>query len=215
MFDLKRVNIAYRNTPVLKEISLRVKAGEKTALIGPSGAGKSTLLKKLFELRRERAAFIHQEFGLVPQLSVFHNVYIGRLDQYGIGRNLLNLLKPQRGERAEIESILKDLGIDESMRRKVETLSGGQQQRVAVARALYRKSDVILADEPVASIDPFRASEVLKLLKKSAPTVILSLHSVHHALDFFDRIIGLRSGRIYFDLPRQEVSQDRLSELYG
>ncbi len=214
MFDLENLSIAYRDTKVLKRISLKILNGEKVALIGPSGAGKSTLLRKLYELHQKKSAFIHQDFALVPQLSAFHNVYTGRLDRYSLWYNLLNLVRPQRNETEQMSPIFKSLGIEDKMFSLVSTLSGGQQQRVAVARAIYRSSEILLGDEPVSSVDPHHAGVVLELLLRTAPTVILSLHSVHLALEYFDRIVGLQNGKILFDLHRSEVDNKLLSELY-
>lgn len=214
IFDLKEVSVTYDETPVLCDISLRIEAGEKIAIIGPSGAGKTTLLRQLFELHQERAAFIHQDYALVPQLSAFHNVCIGRLDRNSIGHNLLNLIKPQRRELQEVAPILADLGMEEKISEPVHTLSGGQQQRVAVARAVYRGVDVLLGDEPVSSIDPHQANTVLQLIRERVSTVVLSLHDVRLALELFDRIIGLRAGRIEFDMTGDHVDRQMLAELY-
>ncbi len=214
MFDLENLSVAYRNTKVLKRISLKILNGEKVALIGPSGAGKSTLLRKLYEMHQKKSAFIHQDFALVPQLSAFHNVYAGRLDRHSLWYNLLNLVRPQRNEIEQMSPVSKCLGIKDKMFSRVITLSVGQQQRVAVARAIYRSSEILLGDEPVSSVDPHHAGDVLKLLIKTSPTVIVSLHSVHLALEFFERIVGLQNGKILFDLHRSEVDNKLLSELY-
>ncbi len=214
MFDLENLSVAYRKTKVLKRISLRIHDGEKVALIGPSGAGKSTLLRKLYEIHPKKSAFIHQDFALVPQLSAFHNVYAGRLASHSLWYNLLNLVRPQKHETTQMLPLFKSLGIPEKIFSRVSTLSGGQQQRVAVARAIYRGSEILLGDEPVSSIDPHHAKAALSLLLKAAPTVILSLHSVHLALEFFDRIVGLQNGKILFDLQRSEVDDKLLSGLY-
>ena len=214
MFNLEGLSVAYQDKPVLNDISLRIRAGEKVVIIGPSGAGKSTLLRKLYELQSRRSAFIHQDYALVPQLTVFHNVCIGRLDQNNLLHNLLNLLRPRPNELEQVRPILESLGMSDKLMAPVSTLSGGQQQRVAVGRAIYRSSDIVLADEPVASIDPHQANAVLQCLKGSAETVILSLHDVELALEFFDRIIGLRDGQVVFDLPGAQVDHTLLSDLY-
>ncbi len=214
IFDLKNVSVNYESTPVLRDISLRVESGEKIAIIGPSGAGKTTLLRQLFELQQERAAFIHQDYALVPQLTAFHNVCSGRLDRNSVGRNLLNLIKPQRREWEEVVPILQDLGMEEKISEPVHALSGGQQQRVAVARAIYRGGDILLGDEPVSSIDPHQANTVLQIIRDRVSTVVLSLHDVDLALELFDRIIGLRAGRLEFDMEGDHVDRQVLSELY-
>ena len=157
---------------------------------------------------------VHQHYALVAPLSVFHNVYIGRLDQYSTLRNILNLIKPRKKVLAGISPILRDLGIEDKMFEKVATLSGGQKQRVAVARAMYRGQNILLADEPVSSVDPHQAGTVMELIMKNADTVIVSLHAVDVALKFAERIIGLRDGEVEFDLPVDQVTPAMLQELY-
>ena len=139
LFDLKNERVAYDNTVALNDITLGIARGEKVALIGPSGAGKTTLLRTLYERAAHRAAFVHQHYALVPQLSVFHNVYIGRLDRHSTFANILNLFKARKSIQTDMRPILRALGIEDKMFEKVGTLSGGQQQRVAVARAMYRR----------------------------------------------------------------------------
>ena len=215
MIDLKNISVSYQDKVVLKDISLTVREGEKVALVGPSGAGKTTLLKKLYELQPKRSAFIHQDYAVVPQLSTFHNIYSGRLEQNSTFYNILNLIKPQKHEIHGISKILVALGMKEKLFERVAKLSGGQQQRVAVARAIYRRGGLILGDEPISSIDPTQAHNVLHLLLKNAETVIVSLHAIQFALDLFDRLVGLKAGEIQFDLPRQQVSPGLVTELYN
>ena len=214
LFRLVGENVAYQKNVALKNITLQIGRGEKVALIGPSGAGKTTLLRTLYERVAYRSAFVHQHYALVPQLSVFHNVYIGRLDQHSTAYNLLNLIKPQKKVEQEILPILRALGMEEKTFEKVGTLSGGQQQRVAVARAMYRGENIFLADEPISSVDQHQAGTVMELIMQSAETVVLSLHAVDFALKFARRIIGLRDGEVHFDLPAEKVSQAMLRELY-
>ena len=214
MFELDRANVSYGNQVALRNVSLRIAAGERIAFIGPSGAGKTTLLRTLYEQRPQDASFVHQHYALVPQLSTFHNVYMGRLDRYSAWRNLRNLIWPRRDAKAEIIPLLDDLGLEPFTFKRVGELSGGQQQRAAIARAMYRASDVMFADEPVSSVDPHQAGAVLELIMKSQQTVILSLHAVELALQFAQRIIGLRLGSIVFDLPANQVSASHLTQLY-
>ena len=214
MYDLDNLSVAYEDPAVLRDISLQIKAGEKVVIIGPSGVGKSTLLKKLYELRQRESALIHQDYALVPQLSAFHNVYIGRLDEHPTLQNLLNLLKPQKKDLEQIQPIFGSLGMEEKMFELVGNLSGGQQQRVAVGRAIYRRSPIILGDEPVSAIDPHQAGTVLQLIVQSAPTVVLAMHDVQLAIEHFPRIVGLRDARVCFDLPASEVDERTLFDLY-
>ena len=214
LFDLQQVDVSYGSQPALKDIRLRIGEGEKVALIGPSGAGKTTLLNKLYEMRADDCAFVHQQYALVPQLSVFHNIYIGRLDRCPTWLNLLNLIKPRKKMIDEVLPILEVLGMTGKLFEKVGALSGGQQQRVAVGRAMYRGGSVLLADEPVASIDPLQGVAILDLIVNTGHTVIMSLHSVAFARRFSQRIIGLCAGRIRFDLPVSQVCQEDIDELY-
>lgn len=214
MFTFKNLNLSYKRTQALKKISLHISQGEKVALIGPSGAGKTTLLQQMYRSKKRESAFIHQDYALVPQLSAFHNVYMGRLDKHGTLYNLLNLIKPQANEIQKIRDILDSLGMEEKIFHLTGELSGGQQQRTAIGRALFRKSPILLGDEPVASIDPHQAGKILSLLLESAETVVLSLHSVQLALEFAQRMIGLRAGELIFDLPAKKVTDSLLAELY-
>ena len=214
MIRLENINVSYKDKPVLKNISLTIREGEKIALIGPSGAGKTTLLRKLYELEQDHAAFIHQDFALVSQLSAFHNVYIGRLDQNGTFYNILNLIKPQKREIEQISSILQKLGMTKQMYERVAKLSGGEQQRIAVARAIFKDSKLLLGDEPISSVDPHQSDNVLKLLKQAAKTVVVSMHDVQFALKFFERFVGLSRGQVHFDLPGNKINQPLLTELY-
>ncbi len=214
MFRLENVSVSYKDRLALKNVTIHIRAGEKVALIGPSGAGKTTLLQTLYELEKQYSSFVHQQYALVLQLSVFHNVFMGRLDHYHTAYNILNLVKPCRKEIEKIVPILDSLGMTENMFKRVDALSGGQQQRTAIARAMFRQVDTMFADEPVSSIDPHQAGIVLKLITHATKTVVLSLHSVDLALQFADRIIGMRLGQIIFDLPTEQINDRVLSQLY-
>lgn len=214
LFVLKNVSVAYDGEAVLKDISLVVNEGEHVAIFGPSGSGKSTLLKKLLELCPGKAAFIHQDYSLVPQLSVFHNVCAGQLDQNTWTRNILNLIRPDPVDVATVDKIVRQVGLNGRLWDPVGELSGGQQQRVAVARAVHRGVSVMLADEPVASVDPQQSLAILDILKDSAATVIVALHDVTLGLEAFTRAIGLRDGQIEFDLQADDVTPDVLDSLY-
>jgi len=213
MFQLVDENVEIGARRVLQQISLQVKAGEQLALIGPSGAGKTTLLRRLHQLQPE-AALVHQDHALVPRSSSFNNVLIGRLDRSSRWRNLRNLVAPAEPERSEIAALLHRLGMDEDMFQAIAALSGGQRQRVAVARALYRGGKVLLADEPVSAVDPHRAGSILEILKQAFPTLLLSLHSVQLARTHFPRLVGMRDGGVFFDLPSERVSDGLLADLF-
>ncbi len=214
LFDLDGIDLAYDRVVALHDVRLRIHAGEKVALLGPSGAGKTTLLNKLYQLQSEYTAFIHQHYAMVPQLSVFHNIYIGRLDRHRFLYNALNLLKPQAVRKQEIFSILDLLDMRDKAFVRVGELSGGQQQRVAVGRAMYRGGQIVLADEPVASLDVHQGEAIVRQIMNTDRTVVISLHSVDFALRFARRIIGICAGHIRFDLPVDKVSNNLLDNLY-
>ena len=229
----------YGEAIVLAPLSLAVAPGERVAVIGPSGAGKTTLLRlmagavapstgtvalhgqNVAGLRpgRELAklvGMIAQQFDLVPNLSVLHNVLAGRLGEWSFGRSLLSLMWPQE-QRLAFDA-LERVGVTHLARQRAGHISGGEQQRVAIARVLVQHPSVVLADEPVASLDPARAREVLLLLtavtEEQGETLIASLHSVDLARELFDRIVGLRNGVVQFDAPACNIHDDMLEDLY-
>ena len=140
LFSLDKENISYQDTTILKNVTLEINQGEKVGLIGPSGAGKTTLLRTLYQRVSEQSAFVHQHYALVPQLSVFHNVYVGRLDRNTTSQNLINLVYPREQVRQEIFPILDSLGIKEKSFVRVGELSGGEMQRVLFARLLLQQA---------------------------------------------------------------------------
>jgi len=215
IFSFKKVNISYENNSILKDISLNISYGEKISLIGPSGAGKTTLLKALYDQNPTECSFIHQDFSLVDPLSVYNNVYIGRLDRYSFIRNVRNLIYPIYECKIEINSILEKIGIPEKIFTNVKELSGGQKQRVAIARALFHGKKVLLADEPVSSVDPARAESLLSNIYNSRDTVIASIHNIDLAKLFSSRLIGIRKGKIFFDKPTERVNQNMLDDLFA
>ena len=229
----------YGEAIVLAPLSLAVAPGERVAVIGPSGAGKTTLLRlmagavapstgtvalhgqNVAGLRpgRELAklvGMIAQQFDLVPNLSVLHNVLAGRLGEWSFGRSLLSLMWPQE-QRLAFDA-LERVGVTHLARQRAGHISGGEQQRVAIARVLVQHPSVVLADEPVASLDPARAREVLLLLtavtEEQGETLIASLHSVDLARELFDRIVGLRNGVVQFDAPACNIHDGMLEDLY-
>ncbi|MFQ5873755.1 MAG: phosphonate ABC transporter ATP-binding protein [Dehalococcoidia bacterium] len=239
MFLLEEVGKSYPGTVALAPLSLEIERGERVAVVGPSGSGKTTLLHLLgrviqpdrgqvlvdglpmasLSAGRELAGLvglIHQQFDLVPRLSVVHNVLAGRLGYWSLWRSLLSLVSPQEKELAL--TALRTAGIEEKVNERTSRLSGGEQQRVAIARLLVQNPQAILADEPVASLDPTRSMDLLCLLRKiaeqSGKTLVASLHSIELVRANFSRVIGLRKGHLAFDLPVQRVTDEVLDELY-
>ena len=207
--------LGWGGSPVLTGVDLSLSEGERVVLLGRSGVGKSTLLAALSDrLAGIRIALVPQDHGLVGPLSVFHNCWMGLLDDAGTARNLRILLRPRAAERARVEAVLDRVGLSGMGRRRVATLSGGQRQRVALARALLRGGAVVLGDEPVSALDPTQAAALLGELAESFPTSVLALHDVTLALDTATRIIGLKGGRVVLDAPVADCTRDRLMDLY-
>ena len=215
VLELQGETVRYSGFTALEDISLQIKPGEKVAIIGPSGAGKTTLLRALYQIKPDDCAFIHQHHSLVPQLSSFHNIYMGRLDVHSNLHNLRTLIKPKQRDIDDISEITDVLGLTDKLWNKVGNLSGGQQQRVGIGRALYRGGKILMADEPVSSLDMKQGREIVRLITDLGHTVISALHFVELSLEFFDRIVGLRQQKMLFDLPSAEVTQARLDQLYG
>jgi len=239
IIEINQISKNYERKIALSSLSFVVQKGELIALIGPSGAGKTTLLNLLASIleadsgellvdgkpmsqfsdqkkRAKKIGIIRQQFDLVGQLAVIHNVLAGRLADWGFFKSLFNLFIPQ--EKQAATTALKRVGLPDKLYERTSNLSGGEQQRVALARLLMQKPEIILADEPVASLDPARADDVLnmltKLAKEEQQTVIASLHSVDYARKYFTRLIALKNGEIFFDLPSDQVTDEQLEELY-
>ena len=214
IFDLKDATAGYNGRAVLSNVSLRIEKGERVALVGRSGAGKSTLLTLLYSQRRRGSALIPQDPGLVKTLSVFHNIFMGRLHRNGAWYNLRNLARPMRGEIEKVEPIVACLGLEDEMFTPAGELSGGQQQRTAVGRALYQQGDVVLGDEPVSAVDGHQARTVLDAIAEAYETVVLAMHDVDLALAYTDRIVGLIGGRVVMDEPSSGLTRGDLDSLY-
>jgi phosphonate transport system ATP-binding protein len=239
MIEAKKISKHFERKIALSSLSFSIKHGEMVALIGPSGAGKTTLLNaiaglvplqngellidgksissyKKGKIFAKKVGVIRQQFDLIGPLAVIHNVLAGRLADWGLVKSLFSLLVPQ--EKAIAVNAIKRVGLADKTYEITSSLSGGEQQRVAMARLMVQKPEVILADEPVASLDPARAEDVLAMLTnivlEENQTLISSLHSVEYARKYFTRIISLKNGKIFFDLPTEKVTDDLLAELY-
>ncbi len=236
---LEAVTKRYGAMRVLEPLALSIQPGESVAVVGPSGAGKTTLLllmagalqptegrvllhgRDLTEMQPGAAlsrlvGMVHQQFDLIPNLSALHNVLAGRLGAWSLWRSMVSLVAPR--DRQLGLAALDRMGIASRARLRAGRLSGGEQQRVAIARLLVQDPAVVLADEPVSSLDPARADEVARLLVEVAhergKTLVASLHSVELACAHFQRVIGLRNGAVQFDVPSAQVSDGMLRELY-
>jgi phosphonate transport system ATP-binding protein len=240
MLKFESVSRVYDDgTRAVDNVSLRVRKGEFCVLLGPSGAGKSTLMNMVNGVveptggslsiggeiltRKSRAGIqrrvgmIHQQLYLVPRLSVLHNVLSGLLPGTGFWRSLIKWF-PQDDQRSACQ-LLHEVGMEEKhLYRRASALSGGQQQRVAIARAFISRPEVVLADEPVASLDPTMSRSVLDSLKRAARnrgvTVVCTLHQLEYALEFADRIVALREGKVFFDGHPAELDDDTQAQLY-
>ena len=214
MFQLINANLGYRQSSVLTNISLKINSGERVALVGESGAGKSTLLSALQSQMKNKAALIPQDLGLVNNLSVFHNIYIGRLNSHSSVYNLLNLAWPQKREVGKIKPLVERLGLVENLFKPTGELSGGQQQRTAICRALFQGGDAIIGDEPVSAVDKHMANLIMETLVEKFTTVVLAMHDVDLAIKFSTRIIGIKEGAICFDQSTMNLTRKDLDFLY-
>jgi phosphonate transport system ATP-binding protein len=214
LIQLQSETASYQGVKTLHDIDLQVSEGEKLALVGQSGSGKSTLIKLIYERYPVNTSLVPQDYGLVNNLSVYHNVYIGRLEQHSVFYNLANLIRPKPDQVEVVRSILAGLQLEDYIFRPVGRLSGGQKQRVAVARSLFQRGYLLLADEPVSSVDEQQSRVVLKQMLNGFSTVVLALHDIQLALAFCDRIIGLEKGRIVLDSPAEALTEKDLLSLY-
>ena len=155
-----------------------------------------------------------QDSALVQALSVFHNVYMGRLHERSVWRNLRNLIFPVPSDVDEVRAVLARLRLGDKIFSNVGQLSGGQYQRTALARALYHPGQVIVADEPVSSVDEHQAREILATMNNEKETALLAMHDRELAIEFADRIVGLRDGRIVLDQSSRSMKPNDLNDLY-
>lgn len=227
-------------TRALNDVSFTVPTGQFCVLLGHSGAGKSTLLRCVNGLEmptsgavhvdgqivgrtslrtlRRRIAMVHQHFGLVPRASGAANVMAGAIATIPLWRVMTGLYPASLKRR--VCELLQAVGLEENhLVRKAEQLSGGQQQRLGLARAFMLDPAIILADEPVASLDPAISHDVLSLLRNQAcergSTVLCSLHQLDLARAFADRVVALRGGRVIFDGPPEEMKNSDISDIYA
>lgn len=241
VFELINVSKQFGDLAALQDISLNVQAGERVALVGPSGAGKSTLISllngtqladsgqvrvlgrdvarlnsKQLRTAQRHIGTVYQQFHLVDNLAVVHNVNAGHLGRWNLARAALSLLRPLNTQTA-FDALTK-VGIPDKLYERTGQLSGGEQQRVAIARVLVQNPDAILADEPIASLDPERAREIMDLLSQLAEemgkTLVVSVHAIEFAYSHCERMVGLRNGRIHFDAPPEQVTPEMVRTLY-
>jgi phosphonate transport system ATP-binding protein len=242
MLEVKNVTRVFGNRIAVDRVSFKVESPQFVGIIGKSGAGKSTFLRLmnrltsatsgeiLFEGRdilslngtaarewQSQCAMIFQQFNLVPRLDVASNVLHGKLNSRSTLATMFNMWS--RDDILQALDILDRLGIAEQAPKRAEALSGGQQQRVAIARALMQDPRIILADEPIASLDPMNAQLVMDTLKKinteDGRMVIANLHTLDTARRYCDRVIGLRDGILVFDGPASDLTTDVAREIYG
>ncbi|HUB45912.1 MAG TPA: phosphonate ABC transporter ATP-binding protein [Acetobacteraceae bacterium] len=242
MLVVEGLTKAYGDVRAVQDVSLAVPAGQFVGVIGRSGAGKSTLLRMLNRLAdptggrivwretdvtrlqghalrdwRRRCAMIFQQFNLVGRLDVLNNVLLGRLAYVPFWRAAIKAWPVQ--DRAMALAVLDQFDMAAFAPRRADNLSGGQQQRVAICRALLQEPEIVLADEPVASLDPRNSRIVMDALQRInrhfGQTVLCNLHSLDLARTYCDRLIGMAAGRVVFDAVPAALTDDAARELYG
>lgn len=249
VISVQQLNKHFSDNHALKDISLEVAQGEMVALLGPSGSGKSTLLRHLNGLvcadktspsqgqvtvlglavqqggrycrtvraSRGQTGYIFQQFNLVNRLTVLQNVLIGALNSTPLWRSLTGQFS--RDQKIRAMAALQRVGLAEFAQQRVSNLSGGQQQRVAIARALMQQAKIILADEPIASLDPESSRIVMEILRdinqQEGIAVVVTLHQVDYALRYCPRVVALKQGEIFFDGDSQQLDEATLAALYG
>jgi phosphonate transport system ATP-binding protein len=244
--EIESLSKSFGKRKALRRVSLRVAPGEMVALIGPSGSGKSTLLRhvsglvasdrdsggiRIFgrevqkngvvtpDIRqiRSEVGFIFQQFNLVGRLPLLTNVMAGMLARVGTWRSLLGCFSREEKQRAM--QALYRVGLAEYAAQRASTLSGGQQQRAAIARAMEQRARIILADEPIASLDPESARCVMECLtalnQHDGVTVLVSLHQVQFALQYCPRSVAMKEGRVVYDGPSADLTPTALRNIYG
>ncbi|WP_136684266.1 phosphonate ABC transporter ATP-binding protein [Falsirhodobacter xinxiangensis] len=243
MLSVENLTKTYRTgDKALSDVSFTVPAGQVVGLIGPSGAGKSTLIRCVNRLvepssgsvrlndvdvtrlgardlrrARRRIGMIFQEYALVERLTVMENVLSGRLGYVPFWRSFTRRFPPQDIQRAF--ALLDRVGLSAHADKRADALSGGQRQRVGIARALEQEPELLLIDEPTASLDPRTSRQIMRLIteicRESGLPAIINIHDVVLAQQFTDRIIGLQSGRVVFDGAPSALTDDVLTRIYG
>ncbi|WP_226037203.1 phosphonate ABC transporter ATP-binding protein [Aquibacillus saliphilus] len=243
MIEFKNLSLVYPNgNEGLKNINIKINEGEFVVIVGLSGAGKSTFIRSINRLvtptdgelivddedilkhngkslraLRKKVGMIFQSYNLVKRSTVLKNVISGRLGYTGTFKSIFNMF-PKEDMQLAYEN-LKRVNIEEKLYSRADELSGGQQQRVSIARVLTQQPKVILADEPVASLDPPTSHQVMKYLKRINKedniTTIVNLHFIDMAMEYADRIIGMRAGEVVYDGPASEVTEKTFEEIYG
>lgn len=246
VLSVRSASKSFGSRRALDSVSMNVSKGEMIALIGPSGSGKSTLLRSISGLQtidggagrieafggvvqsdgkisgkvreaRIRIGFIFQQFNLVGRLTLFSNVALGSLGRIPFLRGVLGMW-PSETKQAAMAALAR-VGVAEYAGQRANTLSGGQQQRGAIARALVQKAKIILADEPVASLDPVSAHRVMEILRdlnqQDGLTVVVTLHQVDYALRYCDRVVALKAGKVVYDGAASGLDRKQLIDIYG
>jgi phosphonate transport system ATP-binding protein len=239
---IEQLTKKFGKVTAVDKVDLDASSPQMIGIIGPSGAGKSTFLRMINRLTpatsgtvlvdgrnildlegadkrawQRDCAMIFQQFNLVPRLDVVTNVMLGRLNRHSTFKSMFNIFGKDEIERAF--SALDRLGIAEQALKRADNLSGGQQQRVAIARALTQGPKMILADEPIASLDPMSAQVVMQSLReineRDGLPVICNLHTLDTARNYCDRVVGMRQGRLVFDGPPAELNATAVRDIYG
>lgn len=242
MLEITNLTKSFGSNFAVRDVTLHVDRPMMIGIIGRSGAGKSTLLRMLNRLTdassgevlfdgrdvtgltgaarrtwQSQCAMIFQQFNLVPRMDVVSNVLHGTLNRRSTLATMFNLFP--EGDIVQAINILDRLGIAEHAPKRAEALSGGQQQRVAIARALMQDPKIILADEPIASLDPMNAQVVMQSLRdiheQDGRTVIANLHTLDTARRYCDRVVGMRDGRVVFDGTPQQLTAGAARDIYG
>lgn len=238
LLSVSGVSKSFGDRRAIDDVSFEVAAGEVVAVLGPSGVGKSTLFRCIAGLHiadagrvrldgndiaglhadeRRKIAVVFQQYNLVRRLTALDNVLAGRLGHVAQWRGILRRF--ERVDTLKALECLERVGLLDQAQQRADTLSGGQQQRVAIARALAQEARLVVADEPVASLDPGSAAGVLQLLRDIARTegvaVLCSLHQTGYARTFADRVLGMSNGQIIVDAPTGDLDEAAIAALYA